>query len=204
MAAVAGTSTKPRRTQQERSDTTTRHLIAAGRKLFADGGYAATSLDAVCAVAKVTKGALYHHFEGKQDLFFEICLHEQARVVEEERRAFASKKDPWEGFRAGCAAFLDALQDPGRQRILLFDAPSVLGPEGMRTLEQEEFEITLAGLRASVEANLLPRRPVEPLARLLFGALREAAVEIARAEDQDATRRAMLRELRKLLDGLAR
>jgi len=201
---MAAGATKPRRTQQERSDATTRQLVASATEQFADVGYAGTSLDAICAAAKVTKGALYHHFDNKQDLFLEVCLQQQGRVIEQERRAFDSKKDPWDGFRAACRAFLDAFQEPGLQRILLFDAPSVLGPDALRRLEADGFEVTAAGLRASMQAKRLPRRPVEPLARLLFGALREAAVEIARADDQQAARRVMVRELNKLLDGLVR
>lgn len=195
-------STKPRRTQQERSDATTGKLLAAARALFAEAGYAATSLDQIAAAASVTKGALYHHFEGKRDIFRAVYELEQARLSDLALAAYGRKRDPWDAFEAGCRAFLEASLDPGVQRITLLDAPGALGWEEMRELESHSFDMMVAGLGHAMDAGRVPRRPAEPLAYLLFGALCEAAMAIARADDPEASLKTMLRELRRLLGAL--
>src|SRR3954453_6031701 len=102
------TTTTPRRTQQERSNATTGELIAAARDLFARQGYAATSLDEIAAAARVTKGAVYHHFDSKRDVFRAVYELEQRRLGDIESRAYQRKRDPWVAFHAGCLAFLEA------------------------------------------------------------------------------------------------
>jgi len=158
--------------------------LAAARRLFAAQGYAGTSLDAIAAEAGVTKGALYHHFDGKRDVFRAVYAAEQERRTEIESAAYARKRDPWEGFHAACLAFLEASMDPGVQRITLLDAPGALGWETMRQIESDSLAMTQKGLRRAMDAGWIPRRPVEPLAQLLFGALCEAAMAIARADNQ--------------------
>jgi AcrR family transcriptional regulator len=196
-------ATTPRRTQQERSETTTSELLAAARELFATRGYTATSLSDITAASAVTKGALYHHFTSKRDVFEAVCLREQQRLTELQTAAFRSKKDPWDGLVAGCTAYLSAASDPAVQQILLLDAPVVLGWEGLREIEGEIFEMTVAGVKQAMAAKRIARRAPEPLVELLFGALGAAAIVIARSDDGAATQRAMTRELRRLLDGLA-
>jgi AcrR family transcriptional regulator len=201
---MAATATRPRRTQKERSETTTGELLAAARELFARDGYAATSLDAIAAAANVTKGALYHHFDGKRDVFRAVYEVEQRRLTEIESAAYWRKRDPWEAFYAGCRAFLEASIDPGVQRITLLDAPGALGWETMREIESDAFAMTVDGLRRAMDAGCIPKRPTEPLAHLVFGAVCEAAMAIARAENQKAALRSLSAELRRLLDALAR
>ena len=191
-----------RRTQKERSDATTAGLVAAARDLFASQGFAETSLDQITTAAQVTKGAFYHHFESKRDIFRAVCEEEQARLTAVQAAAFQAKKDPWEGFKAACEAYLSAVVDPGLHRIMLLDAPGVLGLEGIRELESEAFRMAAAGLKQAMDAGRLRRRAPEPLLDLLFGAVGSAAMTIARAEQQDAALRATTRELRRLLDGL--
>jgi AcrR family transcriptional regulator len=200
MARAQGRS---RRTQQERRETTTTGLLEAARELFAHQGYGATSLDQIAAAAGVTKGALYHHFAGKREVFRAVCEREQARLTRLQTEAFRAQDDPWDGFKAGCQAYLEAAIDPGVQRIMLLDAPGVFGWEGMREIEGEAYAMTIAGVRRAMAAGRLPRRDPEPLVELLFGALGGAATAIARDEDQRAALRASVRELRRLLDGLA-
>src|ERR1700754_508868 len=96
-----------RRTQAERTEATTGALVDAARELFARDGYDATSLDAVAARAKVTKGAVYHHFEGKRQLFEAVFTREVERMRTPLADAYRRKKDPWDAFHAGCRAFLD-------------------------------------------------------------------------------------------------
>jgi AcrR family transcriptional regulator len=171
-------------TQQERTEATTNALVGAARELFAEDGYAATSLDAVVAKAGLTKGALYHHFSGKRDLFAAVFAGEQTRLAEAIVAAYGTREDPWEAFEAGAAAFVEACQEPGVQRIFLLDAPSALGWETIRRLEAGSLQMMEQGIRRAIEAGSIEERPVEPLAHLLFGALCESAMVVARAPDQ--------------------
>ena len=104
----------PRLTQQERTEATTAALLGAARELFAQDGYAATSLDAVVARAGVTKGALYHHFEGKDDLFAAVFARENARLLDAIVTAYGREPDPWDALEAGCRA-ADCADRSGRR-----------------------------------------------------------------------------------------
>jgi AcrR family transcriptional regulator len=190
-------------TQKERTETTTASLVQAARELFAEDGYAATSLDAVVAKAGVTKGALYHHFSGKRDLFAAVFAGEQERLSEAIVAAYQRRDDPWEAFEAGAAAFVEACQEPGAQRIFLLDAPSALGWETIRKLESGSLQMMEQGIRRAIEAGSIEERPVEPLAHLLFGALCESAMVVARAPDQRAALDEALAELHRLLASLS-
>ena len=190
-------------TQQERSEATITSLVSAARELFAQDGYAATSLDAVVARAGVTKGALYHHYSGKRELFGAVFADQQRRLSEAVVAAARRKQDPWESFEAGAAAFIEACQEPGAQRIFLLDAPSALGWETIRELESGSLELIKLGIRSSIEAGSIEPRPVDPLAHLLFGALCETAMVVARAPDQRRALREARAELHRLLASIS-
>jgi AcrR family transcriptional regulator len=192
-----------RRTQRERSETTVAALVAAARDLFANDGYAATSLDAVAGAAGVTKGALYHHFACKRELFRAVYQHEQEQLVAAIRAAYAAELDPWDAFEAGCRAFIESSLDPGLQRITLLDAPGALGWDAIREIESPALQLTELGIRRAMDAGRLRRRPPQPLAHLLFGAMCEGAMKIARSEDPPAAQRAIWAELRRVLRALA-
>ena len=193
----------PERTQRERSEATTSELLDAARRLFAADGFAATSLDDIVAAAGVTKGALYHHFESKRDLFRAVYEREQARLAERQAQAYAEADGPWEGFFAGIRAFFELSVDPGVQRITLLDAPSVLGWEGMREIEGRYGYVQMQlGLKVLVDEGLLAPRPLGPLSTLLFGATCEASLVIARAGDQRMEIEQTLDEVRTMLEGL--
>src|ERR687893_1064543 len=171
------------RTQKERSEATTSELVEVARRLFAADGYAATSLDDVVRGAGVTKGALYHHFGGKRDLFLAVYEREQQRLAQVQFEAFARRKGSWDGFMAGSQAFFEASLDPGVQRITLLDAPSVLGWETMREVEGRYGAAQLHhAIEALIHDGDLPPRPVAPLANMLFGAMCEAAMMVARSQ----------------------
>jgi AcrR family transcriptional regulator len=190
-------------TQQQRTETTTTSLVAAARELFAKDGFAATSLDAVVAKAGVTKGALYHHFSGKRDLFAAVFAGEQAKLSEAIVEAYQRRQEPWEAFEAGAAAFVEACQEPGVQRIFLLDAPTALGWERIRQLESSSLGMMELGIERAIEAGSIETRPVKPLAHLLFGALCESAMVVARAPDQRAALDEALAELHRLLASLS-
>jgi len=201
MAAAAKTTG---RTQLERTRATTGQLLEAARALFAADGYSATSLDAVVEKAGVTKGALYHHFGGKRELFVAVYEQEQEALANVVATAYRRKKDPWDGFYAGCRAFFEASLDVEVQRITLLDAPAALGWESMRGIE-DRYSLALlkAGLADAIRAGRIPRRPVDPLAHLLLGAMCEGAMMVARADDPTIAMRRCTGELKSLLEGLA-
>jgi AcrR family transcriptional regulator len=192
-----------RRTQAERTETTTNALVDAARELYAKDGYEATSLDAVAAQANVTKGAVYHHFEGKRQLFEAVFTREVERISAPLVEAYARKKDPWDAFGAGCRAFLDACLDPGLQRIVLLDSFTALGWDDMRRLETPLFELMELAISRAVEAGRIAKRQPGPLTHFLFGAICETAMIVARADDQKAAHRHAIAEIGRILDGLA-
>lgn len=195
--------TRPRRTQRERSETTIEVLLDAARGEFAAHGYIVTSLDTVVAAAGVTKGALYHHFDSKQALFTAVYAREQRHLCRISLQAFRRKRDPLDGFYAGSKAFMEASLDPAVQRITLIDAPIAIGLEAMREIEVAgSLAMMIEGLRQAIDAGRIARRPAEPLATLLFGALCEASMEAARSEEPEGQVRLYLRELRRILDAL--
>jgi AcrR family transcriptional regulator len=198
---MAPTTTRARRTQQERTAATTGQLVAAARELFATEGYAATSLEAIVTACGVTKGALYHHFAGKREIFEAVFRAEEQRICEALSAAAARKRDPIEAMYAGCRTWLEVCLDPGVQRIALLDAPSVLGWERMREIEAEYgLALIKEGLRHAIAEGRMKRRDPDPLAHLLFGALCEGAMFVARAGDPAAAQRRFEREIRALLD----
>lgn len=191
------------RTQRERSETTRAALLDSARHLFAADGYAATNLDEVVRAAGVTKGALYHHFGGKRDLFQAVFEREQERLAGLVLEAATREADPWVAFYEGCRAFFEAVLDPEVQRLVLLDAPTALGWDTMREIESR-FSLALIrrGLEQAVEEGRLRKRPLDPLSHMLFGGLCEAAMLVARSADGAAATRQVLVELRSQLAAL--
>jgi AcrR family transcriptional regulator len=195
-----------KRTQAERSEATRDALIEAARGLFAERGYAGVGTEEIVRAAGVTRGALYHHFGGKRDLF--EAVYERVEVELAERiaaGALASGADePLAAMRAGAEMFLQACTEPEAQRIALLDGPSVLGWDRWREIAAEHgLGLIEASLQAAIEAGAIHDQPVRPLAHLLMGALDEAAMLVARAEDPERARREMATTLDRLLAGLS-
>jgi AcrR family transcriptional regulator len=147
-------------------DATRTALVDAARQLFGEQGYVETSNDEIVALAGLTKGALYHHFKGKEDLFQAVFEQVQREVTD---RAVAEFLDPdsWEALVRGCTLWVDAHLDPAVRRIALHDARAVLGWETVRDIE---------------------KRALQPLALLLLGALREGCLYIADADNSTQAR----------------
>ena len=184
----------------EYAEATKRDLIEVGRRLFGDRGFAATSLDDVVAEAGVTKGALYHHFTNKKELFVAVV-----EKIEGDLSAFIAQgmeRDPWAALLVGIDRYLDAALEPEVQMVLL-DAPAVLGWERWRQLEERYgLGLTMVALQVAMEAGVLTTQPIEPLAHLVLGALNEGAIYIAQAKDRDAARRVVGEAARSMLKGL--
>ncbi|MEU2655408.1 TetR/AcrR family transcriptional regulator [Streptomyces sp. NPDC007325] len=183
----------------EQRAATRRALLDEGRRRFAADGYHHVVLAEVARAAGVTKGAAYHHFDSKAGLFRAVVAEVQRELGERVATAAERHDDLWEQLRAGCRAFLDAGTDPAVRRILLVDAPTVLGWDEWRALDEESSARHLTeALTALAEAGIIADQPVEPLARLLSGAMNEAALWIARGGDPEAT----THSLDRLLKGL--
>jgi len=193
-------------TQTERSAATRARLIEAARDLFATQGYAGVGTDEVVRRARVTRGALYHHFREKEDLF--RAVHEQ---LEEElsaaiQRALAGRSEagPMELLHAGVAAFLDHCTDPAFARIALVEAPAVIGWTDWREVDERHgLGLIMAGLQAAMASGAVPQLPVEPLAHLLLAAIGEAGMIVATASDGRQARAGVEAALTALIDGLA-
>ncbi|MEO3891888.1 TetR/AcrR family transcriptional regulator [Nonomuraea sp. B5E05] len=197
------TNTSTRRSQQERTRATTGALVAAARELFIDEGFTATSLDAICARAKVTRGAFYHHFSNKEHIFREVYAADQKELAAAVRQAFQAQPDPWDGMFAGCRALLEASLEPAVRRITLLEAPGALGWSAMRDIQAGCKDQMRRGLAIAVEAGCISERPLDPATSLLYGGICESALDIARATDQRAALDDSLAELRRVLAGVS-
>jgi AcrR family transcriptional regulator len=189
--------------QAERSEATRKALVEVARRLFAKRGYADVGTEEIVRRAGVTRGALYHHFSGKEDLLHAVAEQVEEEVTRKSAEAALAHTDPWAQQRAGWEAFLDACLDPAVQRIILLDAPAVLGPKAWREIASKYgLALVQFGLQSLIEAGLIEEQPVDPLAHLVIGALSEAAVVIAQAEDTEAARDQMGAALERLMAGL--
>ena len=188
----------------EQSEATRAALIATAGALFADRGYAAVGTEEIVRATGVTRGALYHHFTGKRDLFQAVYEEVERQLVERiATSAMSSAGDPLQALNAGAEAFLDACEDPAVQRIALVDAPSVLGWEQWRAIGLEYgFGLVQDTVQAAMDAGLVDRQPVRPLAHLLLGAIDEGAMLVARADDGGETRRQVGAAIARFLDAL--
>ena len=187
----------------ERGEATRDALLAAARALFAERGYAGVGTEEVVRRAGVTRGALYHHFRDKQDLFRAVFEQTEAELVQAIGAQVEGIADPMELLHAGVRAFLDACGDPVLMRIGLRDAPGVLGWEEWREIgNRHGLGLMTGGLGAAMDGGQIVRTDVRTLAHLLLSALAEASLLIASADDPGAARVEVERTLLALLDGL--
>jgi len=176
--------------------------VVAARDLFGERGYAATSIDEVASRAGVTKGAFYHHFGGKADLFQEV--YEQVkREVSDQVVSVFNEPDHWKAVIGGCQLMIDAQLDPAVRRIALHDARSVLGWDVVRQIESRYGAVGIRGaLRKAMNGGVIEPQPLRPLALLLAGALSEACFYVADADDPAAAREEVGRLIERILEGL--
>jgi AcrR family transcriptional regulator len=187
----------------QQSEATRRKLLRVGRDLFARRGYNDVPTEEIVRRAGVTRGALYHHFRDKRDLFAAVVEQIEGEVMQRVAEAALAESDPWEQQRAAIGAYLDECLEPAVQRIVLTDAPSVLGLAAWREIEARYgFALVQAGLQSVIDAGYIDAQPVEPLARLFLGALTEGGLMIGRAEDREAARREVGDGLDRIMQGL--
>ena len=177
-------------------------LLSAARTLFGDNGYAATSLDDVVARAGVTKGALYHHFGGKAQLFQAVYEQVKRELSDQVVQVFL-EPDAWQALVEGIRLMIESQLDPAVRRIALHDARSVLDWEQIRAVETRYGTVGLRGvLRRAVRVGAIDRQPLRPLALLLSGAIAEACFYVADADDPQAALDEAVHLVRRLLEGL--
>src|SRR4051794_27313751 len=187
----------------EQSEATRAALMRAARQLFARRGYADVGTEEIVRRAKVTRGALYHHFADKRDLFRAVHEQVEAELVDSIAAELAGIEDARELLATGVRSFLDACTDPALARISLLEAPSVLGWSEWREIDARYgMGLVRMGLEAAMDQGALPRQDPEPLAHLLLAALGEAGLLIANAADPQAARRRVEEPLTSLLGGL--
>ena len=194
-----------RRSQVDRSAATRAALVAAARRLFAERGFGGVGTEAIVRAAGVTRGALYHQFADKTALFEAVyeAIEEDLAKGLGERILAAGVDDPIEAMALGADAWLDACLEQEVQQIVLLDGPAVLGWQRWRDIGLRYGLGLVEGLLAqAIEVGRIPDQPVSPLAHVLVGALDEAALYIARSEDQVAASAEIRTVIARLVAGL--
>lgn len=188
----------------QRGTATRARLIGTARELFGRDGYEQTSIEVILRESGVARGALYHHYASKQALFDAVLDEAMGNIAAEVDNAARAVTDPLKMLHAGCSRWLELAQEPAVQRIVLVDAPAVVGWQRWRELDEKH---TLGGVRASLRRlardGRLPRADVDVLANMLLAAVNEVAMLSVRADDPKAAIRQGRRALDTLIDRLA-
>jgi len=182
----------------------TRHaLVDSALELFTKRGYAGTSLDAIVKRARVTKGALYHHFSGKQALFEAAFDLVETTAMDRLVSIMDGDGTPWDRAMAGIQAYVRVCLEPSYQRIVIHEAPVVMGWERWREAEEHRsYGLVRATVEVLVAAGEIEPLPVEVTARILFGALHAGAEAIAGATDPKATAADVSRTVVAVMNGM--
>lgn len=181
-------------TQAERTEATRGRLIATARRLFAAQGFAATSIEEILSEAAVSRGALYHHFPSKTDLFQATFEQVEDELTAQVLQVAASgeERDPMRILEAGFDAFLDQCLNPEVQRIVMLDGPTVLGWDLWHELDERyAFGTIKAVLTVAADIGRIEPSAIDPLAHLLLGAIMQAGMVVARSDDPLAAKKAM-------------
>lgn len=190
-------------TNAERSEATRAALVTAARRLFAERGFASTSTEEILAAASLSRGAMYHHFRNKEALFEAVYEAVEADLTSRVVAASFRGRDALQQLRLGLDAFLDLCLDPEVQRIVLLDGPTVLGWERWHEIDERyAFGLIKAALDGAVAAKLITRQPTEPLAHAVLGAMIQAGMVVARADDPALAKKQMSSTFKRLLAGL--
>jgi AcrR family transcriptional regulator len=195
----------PHRTTPAQGEETRATLVAVAREMFARNGHSGVALEDICARAHVTRGALYHHFPGKDALFLAVCEQVAGHVTARVAAAGQGGSDAWSRLVAGCRAFLEVSSENDVRQILLTDAASVLGWTGLRELDSRHgLGLMKLGIQRAMDEGTIQSGPVDTLAHMIVGALNEAALLIGRSEDGSAARDDAMVALDRMLAGIAR
>jgi len=191
--------------QSERREKTRGAVLEAAQEAFSRVGFAATTVDDIAAAAGVAKGGVYHHFASKEALFEAVFDQVSRALVRRVVGRSVGAKDVLAGIVVGSREYFAACAEPALGRIILHDGPAVLGWERWRRIDAEHFgRMFPIALAQALDQGLLARQPIEPLARLLVGAVTEAAVACASAEDPASVGRDHAAALEAIIEGLRR
>lgn len=189
--------------QAERRAATTEAILTAARRLFGTQGFAATTMDEIASGAGVAKGAVYHHFKTKEAVFEAVFDLVSRDLVAEIDGAARAEKDVLAAMVAGTQHYFTATANGPTGQIILRDGPAVLGWERWREIDAQHFGGKMPrALAMAMEAGLIARQPVEPLARLLLGAVTEAAVACAGRVDIATAGAEYARAFKSLVEAL--
>lgn len=192
--------------REEYSETTRAALVASALELFAEHGYADTALEAIASAARVTKGALYHHFPGGKKALFAAAFDQIERDVHERlvaRVVAASGNGPWDACREALRAFLDMCLEPAYRRVVWQDGPHVMGfGDWWRCEEQYSLGLIASMMEKLMDAGVIERLPIDPLARTISGALAGAATAMGVAPDPARVREEFELVISRMMQGL--
>lgn len=197
-------SEQPTSLRSEQVAQTRAALVAGGRRLFGENGFRATSVEDLAREARVTTGALYHHFPTKTALFEAVFVQAHTELLTSSTEAAAGATDDIDELARGFEAFLDGVLQPDVQRILVVDGPAVLGLARFTELDERYAHQPIAhALTAAAQSGAIRVEDPETTTRLLLGALTRGAMLIANSADPVATRHAVAKALRQLLNSFA-
>ena len=189
--------------QAERRAATREAILKAGRRLFGERGFIATTIDDIADAAKVAKGAVYHHFATKEAVFEAVFDSVSQDLVADIERTTRAERDVLAAMVAGTQHYFAACAKGPTCQIILRDGPAVLGWERWREIDAEHFGGKFPrALAAAMDAGLIARQPIEPLSRLLLGAVTEAAVACAGRPDVLKAGSEYSRAFKSLLEAL--
>jgi AcrR family transcriptional regulator len=199
-------ATEAARTRREEyAEATYEALLESAAACFLESGWAATPLDAVAKRARVTKGAIYHHFASKRDLFLAVMERQEevnARTIDE---AATTAADPWSAIVAAFDAFLGTISDPVYQRLCFVEGPEALGFEDWWAWgERTEIDLIRRQLDRVAQAGVLLVEDIDMLAHVLFGAVTAGVLAMARTEDPEGERERFRTVMLQLVHGLVR
>jgi AcrR family transcriptional regulator len=190
-------------TKAEQSEVTRGALMEAAERLFAEHGFADTSTEALVQAAGVTRGALYHHFRDKNALSEAVYEDLEKRLVARIQRKLDKVTDPFDMLLQGADAFLDCCLEPGVQRIVLLEGPTVLGWQKWREIDMRYgFGMVLNTLKLAMDAGAIRQAPVEALAQFMLGGLMEAAQLMVQSPNVAKARRDVGQVIRVIGQGL--
>lgn len=191
--------------QAERLEATRTAIVGAATDLFGRQGYVETTMDKIAAAAGIAKGAVYHHFSTKERLFETVFEATTVGLAAHVAAAAAAASDVWDALSIGTQAYFEACSADATAQIILKDGPAVLGWERWREIDAAHFGRTMpAVLEAAMDQQLIAPQPIEPLARLLLGAVTEAAAACAASASPAETGREHAAAFQSLIEGLRR
>lgn len=194
---------KARKTNEEYSAETRAALLRVARREFARVGFAEAGTERIVQLARVTRGALYHHYAGKRELFEAVLCELSQELADGIERNARAARDPFAALVAGCDAWLDACLDPEVQRIVLIDGPAVLGWQRWTELDAQHGTRSLReGIDDCIAAGVLVPVDAQALSRLLAGAMNDVALMLAASDEPKSLRRKTGQTLHALLRGL--